>query len=165
MGTIKDDSGITVQRYDRNGKPKGKPLFGRHTVIAGRKRAHILGGMRPKGDEKTHPGSNDWLTVVAVADSRKRLKALLKTDAVKKHQPLQVSQSSHSSRRTLIALHVGKTRKIFKNRVIVASGPILSLEPDDIRIKVAHVKVLPAREELGKEHPLIEEFDGGVLAR
>jgi hypothetical protein len=160
MGTRVDNAGITVQLYDDRVQPQGDPYFGRYAHLRGRQQDEVVrAGAARSGQERDEPGSDDWLTLVAVADTPDRLAAILRDTTVPPTEP----HSSHSSRRVLIEVHVGDTRKTFENRVAIASGPIVQLPPDPI-IDVVHVKVLAEGTKMDDSHPLIGEFRGGARA-
>jgi hypothetical protein len=163
MGTVLDDSGMTLQLYNTAGTPDGDPYFGRFVRIAGRKQDEITSTAPLTEDEKIEPGSDDWLTLVAVADTQERLDDILNGAKVKALEPLALSQSSHSSRRVLVEMHVRERRESFETRITIASGPLLSLD-GQIKIKVAHVKVLAAGTKFDQNHPLFKEFRGGKPA-
>lgn len=162
MGTELDDAGISVQLYDEFDKPKGSPIHGTFTLIAGQPREKIVGTGTLTPEETLEPGSDDWLTLVVVADSQERFDAIVNSTKVK---PLTKSLTSHSSWRVLVELHVGNRHATFSNCVTVASGPILSLEPGKVRIKVAHVKVVPDPKRMIATSRLFAEFKGGKCAR
>ena len=155
MGTRVDKSGISVQLYDENNQPAGRPLFGRHAELFGKLRRDVLKGHPPSQEESDHPGSEDWLTLVAVADTPERLKAIVGRSTRGK-----IPNTSHSSRRVQVEVHVGNTRMSLGGRTTIASGPVVSIKPP--RIDVVHVKVFAEGTAMDSKHPHIDEFDGGA---
>jgi hypothetical protein len=157
MGIRKDEAGIAVQLYDRDGRPEGSPYFGKYVELYGRDQEDVVASGSPRSEgEKKVRGSADWLTLIAVADTPERLAAIVSETKV----PNSVPHTSHSSRRVLIELHVGDVRKTFENRIAIASGPIVKPPPEP-QIKAVHVKVLPADATMDESHPLFPEFTGG----
>ena len=159
MGTIVTDNGISVQFCRRDGKPDGAPIYGRFAGLFGQPRDVVIGkpGAPATQDEVKFPGSNDWLTLIAVADTKEKLDQILHESPI----PQNPADTSGSSRRSQIDLHIGGVRQTFRNRIAIASGPILQFKPP--KIHVVHVKVLAEGtelSELGANHPLVAEFRG-----
>ena len=161
MGTRVDKSGIAVQLYDDLNQPSGRPLFGRFAELYGELRDDVIkSGNEPSLEESKHPGSEDWLTLVAVADTEARLRKILDDTAVTRKIP----NTSHSSRRVQVEVHVESTRLSLSGRTVIASGPIVSVKPGSPRIDVVHVKVFDHESQMDDDHPHVDEFDGGSIA-
>jgi hypothetical protein len=157
MGTRKDESGVSVQLYDREGRPEGSPYFGKYVELMGRHQDDVVAAGTPRSaEEEKVRGSEDWLTLVAVADTPERLAAIVTGTSALKGDP----HTSHSSRRVLVELHIGNVRETFANRITIASGPIVKVPPDPI-INVVHLKVLAADSKMDESHRLFPEFKGG----
>ena len=155
MGTRVDKSGISVQLYDDANQPIGRPLFGRHAVLHGElQKSVIKRGPPASKEEREHAGSEDWLTLVAVADTPERLKAIVGSTKGK------IPNTSHSSRRVQVEVHVGSSRLSLGGRITIASGPVVSIKPP--RIDVVHVKVFDEGAAMDARHPHIDEFEGGA---
>jgi hypothetical protein len=119
-------------------------------------------GREETPEEHEYPGSQDWLTLVAIADTKERLESLVEESGV----AITESQTSGSSRRVQIELHVSNIRRTLHNRVTIASGPII--KPTDPPImNVVHIKVLGEGTVMDPRHPLWEEFmaQGPVILR
>lgn len=166
MGLCGTSDGMSVQFCNADGTLDGTPFYGKYARIIGRDQQKIIdeSGTAQSADETAHPGSKDWLTLVAVADSEEKLKEILRGSGVGGNCP----NTSASSRRARVEIHLGGIRGTFKDRLLIASGPIVKLHcPDDIKIHCVHVKVLPPGiriEELDKDNPLRVEFDGSAVA-
>jgi hypothetical protein len=123
----------------------------------------VLTGAQASSDEMKFKGSDDWLTLIAVADTREKLDKILKET----HVPPSNPDTSMSSRRATIELHVGEVRQSFKDRLTIASGPIVKITPPHPVIDVVHVKVLPSGTNIGDlkpNNPLVAEFNGSSIA-
>ena len=153
MGCQATRDGICVQFYDKAGAADGVPVFGKYAVLFGRKREDILAEV-PAGPRETDLGSDDWLTLIAVADSQEKLKEIIKDLG----GSCPIPQTSGSSRRAVVALHLGGMKQKFRDRITIASGPILSLKPP--KVDVVHVKVLPPDTKMDESHPLFPEWKG-----
>ena len=164
MGIKGSDCGISIQFCQNDGTPDGAPFYGRYTQLAGKARTDILSaGLPETNDEKKFPGSDDWLTLIAVADTEEKLKNILHHSSV----PVVPPHTSMSSRRVCIEIDIGGVRQTFANRVAITSGPIVNLTPDKLRIDAVHVKVLPPNTELATvdgNSSFIQEFQGGSVA-
>jgi hypothetical protein len=157
MGLRKDKAGISVQLYDKKNKPDGAPYFGPFTALHSIDRREVVKTSgKMSAEENGEKGSGDWLTLIAVADTKDRLKAILDDTKVKK----TTAHTSAASRRVLIELHVGGVRKTFEKRIVIASGPIMNLKPDKAALSVVHVKVLHAKAKMNRSNPLRPEFKG-----
>jgi hypothetical protein len=157
MGTIVDAAGISLQLYDDEGRPLGDPHFGKYALLAGLKRADIARAKPLTAAESNEPGSEDWLTLVAVADTEARLEQILRETAVRRHD---ASYSSAGSWRVLVEMHVGDMRARFENRVTIASGPFIVRPNEPILMSVTHVKVLAEDTVMDDKHRLFPEFKG-----
>jgi hypothetical protein len=150
-----------LQLYDDLNQPSGRPLFGRFAELYGDLRDEVVkGGSQPSLEETDHPGSEDWLTLVAVADTEARLRKILDDTPVTRKIP----NTSHSSRRVQVEVHVDSTRLSLGGRTVIASGPIVSVKPGSPRIDVVHVKVFDGDSKMDDDHPHVDEFDGGSIA-
>jgi hypothetical protein len=141
--------------YDDTNRPCGSPLFGRYAQLHGELQSNVLKGQPPTQEEIDHPGSLDWLTLVAVADTPERLKAIVGSTTG------NIPDTSHSSRRVQVEVHVGSSRLSLGGRITIASGPVVKLKPPPI-IDVVHVKVFAEGAAMDDKHPHIDEFDGGA---
>jgi hypothetical protein len=135
MGTSADINGITLQFVNENNEPTEPPIFGRFAQLRGVDRSEALKytTLAPGED----PGSEHWMTLVAVADTKERLNAIVNT-ATARTGSVNTSCASH---RVLVAFHVGDRLQSFENRSVIASGPIVKMDPPEVN--VVHVKVLP----------------------
>ena len=161
MGCKAAEDGISVQFYDDRGEPDGVPLYGRRALLFGSLQKNVTGG-NPTDQEIEFPGSDDWLTVIGVADTQAKLDKIV--EDWRGGCPPQTSCCSH---RVTIDLRIGGVRQVFKDRITIASGPIVSLKKGEIKIDVVHVKVLAAGTKLSDlpaNHPLRTEFKGGSIA-
>jgi hypothetical protein len=163
MGCTATDNGISIQFCTEDGKPDGAPLYGRYTRIFGKRRELVIAaGAAQTRDESDFKGSDDWLTLIAVADTPEKLEEIVHESNV----PSSAPDTSCSSRRVQIELHIAGVRQTYKDRITLASGPIVQISPKPI-IDVVHVKVLPAGAVLGDLKPdsrLVREFNGGAIA-
>jgi len=156
MGCRVDDSGISIQLYDYDGIPVGAPRHGKFAVF--------YGGPRPNDGaltqyEKAYPGSQDWLTMIAIADTQDKLNQILTEPDLPAPTSTHTSSASH---RVLVKLDIGGQRETLRARTTISSGPIISLDPKRPIVHVVHVKVLPEGAELRPTHPLVEEFTMGA---
>src|SRR5262249_52863404 len=106
MGTTVTKSGVSVQFCNRQGDIEGPPVFSTFVRILGRPHGEVTSG-RETDEERIYSGSADWLTLIAIADSDERLGALVKESGV----PVTEAQTSGSSRRVQVELHVGADRR------------------------------------------------------
>ena len=159
MGCKVTDTGIVLQFYRQDNKgrvqPDGIPVHGKHAALFGEPRKKKV----PKGPKGQHDGSDDWLTLIAVADSQEKLDAILHSTKVTKSIP----QTSHSSHLACIEVHLGEIRQSFKGRTTIASGPVVAAPPKKPVIHVVHVKVLPEATVMDETHPFYDEFSGGAI--
>jgi hypothetical protein len=155
MGTTVTKSGVSVQFCDRDGNIDGPPVFSRFVRILGQPHDEVIKrtGRDASTEEKNFPGSGDWLTLVAVADSEERLGALVKNSGL----PITESQTSGSSRRVQVQLHIGAVQQTFDDRVTIASGPVIQKTPPIMN--VVHIKVLGEGTAMNPQHPLWKEFE------
>ncbi len=163
MGLLVTDFGISVQFCDRAGRPDGAPLYGKYAKLYGNKREKIIKAGRPASKEEVdHPGSDDWLTLVAVADTKERLDAILREPAVQNVPEFPEFLTSASSRRVAVEAHVGDVRRSLRDQITIGSGPIVSEEKGKFRIHCVYIKVLPVTTRMDSDHSLMEEFAGGT---
>src|SRR5262245_36517930 len=154
MGTTITKSGVSVQFCDAHGNDDGDPVFSRFVRVLGLPREEAIkrtGGGKTK-EEADHPGSEDWLTLIAVADSKDKLTALVKDSGLEETE----AQTSGSSRRVQVRLHIGALKTTVKGRITIASGPVVQLSPPIMH--VLHIKVLGEKAAMNPKHPLFEEF-------
>jgi hypothetical protein len=157
MGLRASKSGVVVQFFDKKNKPKGSPIYGTYVALSGRPRDEVATPSSPlKGDESKYPGSDDWLTRVAVADTKQHLDEIVKAWP----QPSPIPSTSASSRRVLVEVHVGEIKKSAAGRITIADGKVLSEKPP--RMEVVLLKVLASGAKLSKKHPMFEEFQSRV---
>ena len=164
MGTRVDKSGLSVQLYDKNTKPMGKPIFGRYVEFRGLPRTKVITPKNPAtSQEFAEPGSDDWMTLIAVADTSEGLKKILRGYSGTESIP----QTSAASHRALIEIDVDGKRDSLKDRIIIASGAIMATpKPSTTPImSVVHVKVLADGATMDDDNPLIDEFRGMVKFR
>jgi hypothetical protein len=166
MGIGVTDLGISIQLCHPDGSPDGPPVHGRYAAVFGKDRNEILqySGVAETQDEHDFKGSDDWITLVAVADSKEKLEELVHETGIPR-TPANTSGSSHRAR---IEVNVAGVRRSFRNRIAIASGPILKLGPPP-KSHVFHVKVLPERTQLGAlaqenpNNPNVIEFVGNTI--
>jgi hypothetical protein len=160
MGTKVTKSGVSIQFCNAFGEIDGPPVFSTYVRFLGMRRDDVLQRSgEPSEEERLHPGSDDWLTLIAIADSCDRLEALVRESGV----PVSDSQTSASSRRVHVCMHMGAVRQTFPGRITIASGPIVSTRPPVMN--VVHVKVLGEGTEMKPGHPLFEEFEAQAPMR
>jgi hypothetical protein len=135
MGTSADINGISLQFVNELNEPIEAPIHGRFAHIRGVDRSEALKYTTLAPGEE--PGSEHWMTLVAVADTQERLDAIVGTATARKGS-VNTSAASH---RVLVAYHVGDTLRSVENRSVIASGPIVKMDPPEVN--VVHVKVLP----------------------
>ncbi len=135
MGKSADINGITLQFVNELNEPIDAPIHGRFAHIRGVDRSEALKYTTLAPGEE--PGSEHWMTLVAVADTQERLDAIVDTATARKGS-VNTSAASH---RVLVAYHVGDTLRSVENRSVIASGPIVKMDPPEVN--VVHVKVLP----------------------
>jgi hypothetical protein len=158
MGCTGDSSGVSIQFYDANGAPSGAPIYGGFVKLCGQP------ATPQTPEEIACQGSADWLTLIAVADSQDRLNNILKDIQHDPNGPvLQDAETSCSSRRVRIDMHIGRVRQTLKDRITIASGPVVSFPPNP-KVHVVHVKVLAQGATMAPGKPLHDEFDGGAKA-
>lgn len=157
MGLRTDKSGISVQLYDEENQPDGAPHFGAFTELRSTARREVVQSSgKLSAEENAATGSEDWLTLVAVADTKARLDAILDKTKV----PKTLADTSAASRRVLVELHVGKVRKTLENRIVIASGPTVTKNKGPATLNVVHIKVLHEDAKMNRSNPLIDEFKG-----
>jgi hypothetical protein len=164
MGCRATKDGISIQFVNQDGSPDGAPIHGRFAKLSGGKRDDVVGAGGLTPDETAFPGSEHWLTLIAVADTAKKLEAMV--GGIKMTNP----DTSCSSRRAAVEVHIGEMRQSFRDRITIASGPFTKDEQGAVRVDVVHVKVLPAGivlsdlEAKDKNHPLVLEYRGSAFA-
>lgn len=154
MGTKVTPNGVSIQFCRSDGSPDGEPLYSKWVVLRGRPQEEVTGNNPLSQEEIDHPGSEDWLTLIAVADSADKLEEILTATAV----PHTTAHTSGSSRRVCVEMSMGGFRQSFDDRITIASGPIVDFK--DPKMHVVHIKVLAGNTKMDDGHPLIEEFDG-----
>ncbi len=154
MGTRVTESGVSVQFCDSRGKIEGPPVFSTYVRVLGQSRDKVFErtGVKETQEEHDFPGSQDWLTLVAIADSEERLNSLVSQSDL----PVSDAQTSGASRRVQVELHVCGVRRTLQNRITIASGPVVSTNPPIMN--VVHIKVLGEGTVMDPRHPLWEEF-------
>jgi len=154
MGTTVTKSGVSVQFCNRDGDIEGPPVFSTFVQIQGRPRGEVIdrGGRGQTDEERIHHGSEDWLTLIAIADSDERLCTLVKESGI----AITTAQTSGSSRRVQVEMHVGGIRRTLHDRITIASGPIIQSDPPIMN--VFHIKVLGEGTRMNPDHPLWKEF-------
>jgi len=154
MGTSVTKSGVSVQFCDHKGEIDGPPVFSTFVRVLGRPKNEAIQhtGGRETDEERDFPGSDDWLTLIAIADSQERLNTLVKESGLEE----TTAQTSASSRRVQVRLHMGAFKATLMNRITIASGPVVELHPP--RMNVVHVKVLGEGAAMNRKHPLFDEF-------
>jgi hypothetical protein len=145
MGTSADINGISLQFVNELNEPIEAPIHGRYAHIRGVDRSEALKYTTLAPGEE--PGSEHWMTLVAVADTPERLDAIVNTATARKGS-VNTSAASH---RVLVAYHVGDTLRSYENRSVIASGPIVKMDPPEVN--VVHVKVLPLNAFVTQEQP------------
>ena len=161
MGCTTTDSGVSIQLCNKDGSPDGNPIYGKYARLYGQRQDVLLAAKPATPDEDQFKGSDDWLTLIAVADSQEKLDGILAETKITN----SAAYTSGSSHRACVELHVGETRQSFQDRTTIASGPITSLPPNP-KMNVAYVKVLPLGATLGAlgdDNPVLMEFIGGAV--
>ena len=159
MGCTPDKTGITIQLVKNDGTPDGAPIFGPYAQFFGKQRPEMTPAAGATPDEIAFQGSNDWLTLIAVADTQEKLEKILTGST------LTTADTSGSSRRVQIVTDVGGVQNIYTDRITIASGPLLQLKPVP-KVDVVHVKVLPAGTIIGDSDTgsgLVAEFSGNSI--
>ena len=154
MGTKVTKSGVSVQFCNHKGEIDGPPVFSTYVRVLGLPRAEAIKrtGGKETEEEKQYPGSDDWLTLIAIADSKERLKKLVDDSGLEETE----AQTSGSSRRVQVRLHMGALEATLKNRITIGSGPIVDkMKPI---MNMVHIKVLGDGTAMNPKHPLWEEF-------
>src|SRR3954462_15798413 len=119
MGATQTDEVITIQFYKKDGQPDEQPIYGRYCQLYGKLRDDVIATtMGSTPDEAAHGGSDDWLTLVAVADSEEKLAAIL-TDSgdIDPCNP----KPSLSSHRLAVKVDVGSVTRSMKGCTTIAS--------------------------------------------
>lgn len=152
MGTTADINGISIQLVDKHNKAIEPPIFGPHAHLHGIPRSQALETTALAAGEQL--GSEHWMTLLAVADTKERLDAIVNTSAAAQGS----CNTSCASHRVLVEIHVGNRRETLEGRSVIASGPFVQLNPP--KVNVTHVKVLPANTILTERHAAAREFKG-----
>lgn len=165
MGLMSDSAGISLQFYDANVEPSGGPVHGKFTYLCSVHRSTVPTSAEPlTAAELQNPGSEDWLTVVAVADTEQRL---LEIAPLASRAPT-CALSSCASCRVMVHLYVGSMTRpqTFPSRTVIASGPVIFVpkegEPEKKvpKVNVVHVKVFDPAVPMDSSHKMIHEFNG-----
>ena len=161
MGLTATDDGISIQFFHKDGRPEGPPSYGRYAAVYGKPQTQVIGGgYAATPDETNFKGSADWLTLLAVADTKEKLDLILAETTV----PKTAANTSGSSRRVQIETDIGGMRRSYKNRITIGSGPIVDINGP--KVDVVHVKVLPEGTQmgdLGADNQLVSEFQGNAI--
>src|SRR5262249_38139867 len=126
MGTtIVEGKDVSIQRYDGQGQPSGKLIVTPFVAVRGTARATVLAqGAAETQSEKQLPGSDEWLTLIAIADTKDRLAALVDTTTTAIDE--NDVHTSASSRRVRIELHTDDDgRATLHANITIASGNIV----------------------------------------
>ena len=152
MGTTVTSSGVSVQFCDRDGNIDGPPVFSTFVRLLGQPRDDVFArtGVAETPEEHNAPGSADWLTLIAIADSQDRLDAIVQASQL----PVTNGQTSASSRRVDVRLHIGALNQTFQGRITIASGVVV--KPPILN--VFHIKVLGEGAAMNPQHKLFGEF-------
>ena len=150
MGTRRNHAGLVVQFYDAAGDAVGPALHGPYVEIFGRDRDAITGGQMSQ-EERAEPGSQDWMTFVAVADTKERMDALLGTWS----GDTRIPNTSAASRRVQVEVHVGNTRETASGVITIANGKI---DKEAMTMEVMLIKVLDPDTVMNEDHKLHEEY-------
>lgn len=159
MGLRTTTDGVSVQFVNSDASLQGPPLFGAYAMAYGSDQTDVIdaSGVGASADEINYPGSDDWLTFVAVADSQDKLNALLNKNA----GPKTAANTSGSSRRVQLELDIAGRQISRRNCVTIGSGPILDI--DTPKVDLVHLKILPdgvKLGDLGNSNRLVQEFQG-----
>jgi hypothetical protein len=153
MGLTAHKDGISVQFCDANGDPNEPRIFGKAVALRGAPRAALTAANPLGDDERAKPGSDDWLTVVAVADTQDRLDALTANLG-----PGSGPNTSAFSRRVEIRTHVGNSDpRTESGRITLAEGDVLNAA--EFKLEVHVLKVMAAGTVVDARHPLVDKFD------
>jgi len=134
MGLRVDGSAIEIQFIDENAKPVGAPITTPFVALRGDDRQKIVARGAPlTQSEALLPGSDDWLTVVAIADSRERLDKLVRE--VSAEFPT-TALTSAGSRRVLVKVHVGEDDpRSVENALTIADGEVSPDDPQHMNVR------------------------------
>jgi len=154
MGLTRHPDGITVMFCDDNGDLRpAETVGGAFVELRGAHRSAVVTDSNPlTSAELLEPGSDDWLTVVAVADSQERLDGLIADLG-----PGSGPNTSAFSRRVEVRTHVGAGGpRIAPGRITLAEGKVL----DDAakKLEVSVLKVMGAGAVVDNRHPLFDDF-------
>jgi hypothetical protein len=103
MGLRVTSNGVSVQFCKADGSPDGSPFYSTHVKLFGLSQEEVVGTSGRSAEEERHPGSDDWLTLIAVADTQERLDAIVRDSAAPKGEPF----TSGSSRRVCVEMSFG----------------------------------------------------------
>lgn len=157
MGCRATEDGISLQFCDKDGNTDGAPIYGKYAALFGKKHKDILAvGRPPTPEEQQFPGSDDWLTLIAIADTKDKLDAIIHESVPDSDRT--ACETSGSSRRARIELHVGGIRDSFKDRITIASGPVVTIKPP--LVDVVHIKAFPVGTRMDDKNPSFPEWEG-----
>ena len=149
MGTTVTASGVSIQLCDPRGENAEDPIFSRFVRVLGEPRTKVIARSGPlMGAEITNPGSDDWLTLIAVADSNEKLLQIVDDSGL----PVSEAQTSGSSHRVRVVFDISGRRQTVNGATTIASGPILSLDPVSPKMNVVHIKVIPVNDSMNARH-------------
>jgi hypothetical protein len=156
MGVQNTGKGISTQLVKANGDPDGISVYFEFAELFGAARNTVIraGGLT-QNEMLTDGGSDDWLTVVVLADTRAKLDAILQEPGIK-DAPQEPFQTSGSSYRVQVEMHLEDKRQSLTDRITIAEGKIISTNP--LKMEIVSLKVLPPETVLNDQHPLTELF-------
>ena len=150
MGTRKNPAGVILQFYDAVGNPSGPARHGQFVEFFGEPQSDVLTRTGPLGPGE-HAGSDDWMTLVAVADTEAGLAQILGDW----NGGTRIPNTSAASHRVKVAVNLKEFTETVTNRVTIASGLI---DHSAMTMDVLLIRVMGEATKMDDAHPMIEEF-------
>lgn len=155
MGTrILDGTHVSVTLFDGAGQPKGDPIETPFVAIHGTARNIVTGGhanLTPQ-ERDLEGGSEDWLTLIAVADTKERLEQLVDTH---KSGLDEAPLSSAASLRVRVRVATAARTEAWDGAITIADG----VRHPDFRLDVQTILVLPSHAAIDARPDLKQKFD------
>jgi hypothetical protein len=132
---------VSVQLWGDDGEPEHDPIVSKYVRIRGVKRSAVLAASGPLTDEEKflNGASEDWLTLVAVADSKEKLENMPELAAAPHDD---AALTSAFSLRVKLALDVGNRKETRDGMITIATGTRV---PGDPHLYVNAITVIPTR--------------------
>ena len=151
---------VSVQFFNHNGTPDGDPIRTLWVALHGTARNNVTGGTAGLTQEErdVQGGSDDWLTLIAVADTKEKLQTLVDKNRDVTHAA--AAHSSAASLRVRVAFHIGDRADTLGNAITIADGVKHDAPAaQDRALDVESIMILPSHDALNAKPELKAKFN------